>query len=110
MGDLYVTGFCKKVKDKEKDYPKDEIGQFTDFMREEINLVRPTYVLTCGSRATSLFNNKNKPSDLVGRKEYLPDLDVTVFYGFNPNILYFRPEEGERLEAILADVAETIKT
>ncbi|EFD3107159.1 DNA polymerase III, partial [Escherichia coli] len=23
-------------------------------------------------------------------------------------ILYFRPEEGERLEAILADIAETI--
>lgn len=108
MGDLYVTGVCKKVKDKEKDYTKDEIGQFIDFMREEINLVRPTYVLTCGSRATSLFNNKSKPSDLVGRKEYLPDLDVTVFYGFNPNILYFRPEEGEKLEAILAEVAETI--
>lgn len=108
MGDLYVTGVCKKVKDKEKDYTKDEIGQFIDFMREDINLVRPTYVLTCGSRATSLFNNKSKPSDLVGRKEYLPDLDVTVFYGFNPNILYFRPEEGEKLEAILAEVAETI--
>lgn len=108
MGDLYVTGVCKKVKDKEKDYTKDEIGQFIDFVREEINLVRPTYVLTCGSRATSLFNNKSKPSDLVGRKEYLPELDVTVFYGFNPNILYFRPEEGEKLEAILAEVAETI--
>lgn len=53
----------QKVKDKEKDYTKDEIGQLTDFMREEINLVRPTYVLTCGSRATSLFNNKSKPSD-----------------------------------------------
>ncbi|EES1602175.1 uracil-DNA glycosylase, partial [Escherichia coli] len=37
-----------------------------------------------------------------------PELDATVFYGFNPNILYFRPEEGERLEAILADIAETI--
>ncbi|EOT8865912.1 DNA polymerase III subunit alpha [Escherichia coli] len=108
MGDLYVTGVCKKVKDKEKDYTKDEIGQFTNFMREEINLVRPTYVLTCGSRATSLFNNKSKPSDLVGRKEYLLELDATVFYGFNPNILYFRPEEGERLEAILTDIAETI--
>ncbi|HBD1100365.1 DNA polymerase III subunit alpha [Escherichia coli] len=108
MGDLYVTGVCKKVKDKEKDYTKDEIGQFTDFIREEINLVRPTYILTCGSRSTALFNNKSKPSDLIGRKEYFPELDATVFYGFNPNILYFRPEEGERLEAILADIAETI--
>lgn len=108
MGDLYVTGVCKKVKDKEKDYTKDEIGRFTDFMREEINLVRPTYILTCGSRSTALFNNKSKPSDLIGRKEYFPELDATVFYGFNPNILYFRPEEGERLEAILADIAETI--
>ena len=108
MGDLYVTGVCKKVKDKEKDYTKDEIGQFTDFMREEVNLVRPTYILTCGSRSTALFNNKSKPSDLIGRKEYFPELDATVFYGFNPNILYFRPEEGERLEAILADIAETI--
>ncbi|MDP1131038.1 DNA polymerase III subunit alpha, partial [Klebsiella pneumoniae] len=59
MGDLYVTGVCKKVKDKEKDYTKDEIGQFIYFMREEINMFRPTYVLTCGSRATSLFNNKS---------------------------------------------------
>lgn len=108
MGDLYVTGVCKKVKDKEKDYTKDEIGQFTDFMREEINLVRPTYILTCGSRSTALFNNKSKPSDLIGRKEYFPELDATVFYGFNPNILYFRPEEGERLEAILADISKTI--
>lgn len=108
MGDLYVTGVCKKVKNKEKEYTKEEIGQFTELVREEIKLVRPTYILTCGSMATSLFNNKSKPSDLVGRKEYLSDLDITVFYGFNPNILYFRPEEGERLEAILADVAEAV--
>lgn len=108
MGDLYVTGVCKKLKEKEKDYTKDEVGKFTDFMLEEINLVRPTYVLTCGSRATALFNNKSKPSDLVGSKEYLPALDATIFYGFNPNILYFRPEEGERMEAILADIAEAL--
>jgi DNA polymerase-3 subunit alpha len=108
MGDLYVTGVCKKVKNKEKEYTKEEIGQFTELIREEIKLVRPTYILTCGSMATSLFNNKSKPSDLAGRKEYLSELDITVFYGFNPNILYFRPEEGERLEAILADVAEAV--
>lgn len=110
MGDLYVTGVCKKVKDKEKDYTKDELGQFNEFIKAEVALVRPTYILTCGAKSTSLFNNKSKPSDLVGRKEYLPELDVTVFYGFNPNILHFRPEEGEKLEMILADVAEAVNS
>lgn len=110
MGDLYVTGVCKKVKDKEKDYTKDELGQFNEFIKAEVALVQPTYILTCGAKSTSLFNNKSKPSDLVGRKEYLPELDVTVFYGFNPNILHFRPEEGEKLELILADVAEAVNS
>ncbi len=110
MGDLYVTGVCKKVKDKEKDYTKDELGQFNEFIKAEVALVRPTYILTCGAKSTSLFNNKSKPSDLVGRKEYLSELDVTVFYGFNPNILHFRPEEGEKLEQILVDVAEAVNS
>lgn len=95
MGDFYVIGVCKKVKDKEKDYIKDEIGQFIDFMCEEINLVCLIYVLMCGSWVMVLFNNKNKLFDLVGRKEYFLDFDVIVFYGFNFNIFYFRFEEGE---------------
>lgn len=111
LGDLYVTGVHKKVKEKGKEVPytKDETNVFIDYIRREIDIANPTYVLVCGSAAAALFNDKTKPSDLVGRKEYIADKDITVFYAFNPNILYFRPEEGEKLEHILEEVREAMK-
>lgn len=109
IGDLYITGLGKTVKDKAlKGYSKEQMGLFTDYIRREIKIAEPTYILAAGSLAAGLFNNKSKPSDLVGNKEYFADMDATVFYGFNPGILYFRPEEGARLESIIREMAETI--
>lgn len=109
VGDLYITGVMKKAKNEgEKSYAKEDISKFTEYMKTEIELAKPTYILAAGSLAASLFNNKSKPSDLVGRKEYFAAMDATVFYAFNPNILYFRPEEGEKLIKIVEDVANAI--
>lgn len=109
IGDLYITGLGKTVKDKAlKGYSKEQMGLFTDYIRREIAIAQPTYILAAGSLAAGLFNNKMKASDLVGNKEYFADLDATVFYAFTPGILYFRPEEGARLQAIINEMAEVI--
>ncbi|CDL81066.1 DNA polymerase III subunit alpha [Xenorhabdus szentirmaii] len=109
MGDIYITGVLKKQKDEgAKTYSKEDISAFTDYMKAELEIAKPTYILACGSLASSLFNNKSKPSDLVGRKEYFAGMDATVFYAFNPNILYFRPEEDEKLIKIVEEVATTV--
>lgn len=110
LGDIYITGVIKKPKDEgAKSYSKEDISTFTEFMKSEIELAKPTYILTCGSMASGLFNNKSKPSDLVGRKEYFADMDATVFYAFNPNILYFRPEEDEKLIKIVGELATAVE-
>lgn len=108
MGEVYATGVCKKVKNKDVPYTRDEEETFIEFAKKELEIVRPTYVLACGRMASGLFNDKDKPSDLVGRKEYIASLDVTVFHAFNPGILYFRPEEADSLDAILADIGEVL--
>ncbi len=79
------------------------------YMKSEIELAKPTYIMACGSMAAALFNNKSKPSDLIGRKEYFAEMDATVFYAFNPNILYFRPEEDERLIKIVNELAIAVE-
>lgn len=109
VGDLYITGVVKKSKKEgEKSYSKEDISKFTEYMKSEIELAQPTYILAAGSLAAGLFNNKSKPSDLIGRKEYIADMDATVFYGFNPNILYFRPEEDEKLIKIVEEIAAAV--
>ncbi|KLU17191.1 MULTISPECIES: DNA polymerase III subunit alpha [Xenorhabdus] len=109
MGDIYITGVLKKPKDEGmKTYSKEDISTFTEYMKAELEIAKPTYVLTCGSLAASLFNNKSKPSNLIGRKEYFSGMDATVFYAFNPNILYFRPEEDEKLIKIISEMANAI--
>lgn len=104
---LYVTGFGKSLKPKDG-YSLELQNMYQDFINKEIDIVKPTYILAAGSLACSLFNNDKKASDLVGQKEYLKHLDATVFYAFNPSILYFRPEEMEKLALILQSVADTI--
>lgn len=104
---LYVTGFGKSLKPKEG-YSTELQNMYQDFINREIDIIKPTYILAAGSLACSLFNNDKKASDLVGQKEYLKHLDATVFYAFNPSILYFRPEEMEKLVLILQSVADTI--
>lgn len=109
MGDLYITGVVKKAKaEGEKSYSKEDLATFTEYMKSEIELAKPTYIMTCGSLASSLFNNKSKPSELSGRKEYFADMDATVFYAFNPNILYFRPEEDEKLIKVVSEIATAV--
>lgn len=109
IGDVYITGVAKTIKDKAlKGYSKEQISLFSDYMRREIKIAEPTYILAAGSLAAGLFNNKTKPSDLIGTKEYFADMDATVFYAFSPGILYFRPEEGARLDAVAREMAETI--
>lgn len=104
---LYVTGFGKSLKPKDG-YPIELQNMYQDFINKEIDIIKPTYILAAGSLACSLFNSDKKASDLVGQKEYLKHLDATVFYAFNPSILYFRPEEMEKLALILQSVADTI--
>lgn len=107
--DFYVTGVGKSLKDKGSyGYPLDLQNMYYDYINKEISLVKPTYILAAGSMACSLFNNDKKASDLVGQKEYLKHLDATVFYAFNPSILFFRPEEVTRLELVLQTISDTI--
>ena len=107
MSEVYVTGVIKQ--DKKLPLSRDAENTYIEYMRKEIDLVRPTYILTCGRISASLFNDKTKATDLVGRKEYFSGLDATVFYGFNPGILHFRPEEGEKLELIMEDIKEALE-
>lgn len=106
MSEVYVTGVIKQ--DKKLPLSRDAENTYIEFMKKELELVKPTYVLTCGRLSASLFNDKTKATDLVGRKEYFGAMDLTVFYGFNPGILHFRPEEGEKLELIMEDIKEAL--
>ncbi|HHT4259204.1 TPA: uracil-DNA glycosylase [Klebsiella variicola] len=106
MSEVYVTGVVKQ--DKRLPLSRDAETTYIDYLKKELELVKPTYVLTCGRLAASIFNDKTKATDLVGRKEYVPATDTTVFYGFNPGILHFRPEEGEKLELIMEDIKEVL--
>nr|WP_321160178.1 DNA polymerase III subunit alpha [Klebsiella quasipneumoniae] len=106
MSEVYVTGVIKQ--DKKLPLSRDAENTYIEFMKKELELVKPTYVLTCGRISSSIFNDKTKSTDLVGRKEYFPAMDLTVFYGFNPGILHFRPEEGEKLELIMEDIKEAL--
>ena len=71
-------------------------------MKKELELVKPTYVLMCGRLSARSLQRQTKATDLVGRKANTLAMDLTVFYGFNPGILHFRPEE--EIELLCEDI------
>jgi DNA polymerase-3 subunit alpha len=104
--DAYWTGLVKKRK-VGKTYTPSEVKTYQPFLDREIALLKPPLIVTLGNNASRYLvpELKGDMMEHVGRTFYNEKLDAMILIGFNPQTIYFTPENLD----LLAELFETVK-
>ncbi len=106
--DIYVTSLLKKEKSGGIIDPK-ELTIYSDMLKREIDLIKPTLIITCGADITKVMvaDIKKSVMDYVGRVFYDKNIDANILVGFTPAMIYFDNDKQELLDNI-ANIAAYI--
>lgn len=99
-----------KCEKKEKQPTVEEVKEYAPLLNEEIALIKPPLIIACGGAAIRHFvpDVKGGFEELAGQIHYSKELDCNVLFGFNPMMVYPRPEMQEKLDEIMGQAAELI--
>lgn len=99
--DIYVTSLIKKYKTSGITDPK-ELTLYSDMLKQEIDLLKPSLIITCGAEATKAMipDIKKGVMDYVGRVFYDKNIDANIVVGFTPAMIYFDSEKQELLDQV----------
>ena len=110
--DGYYTALVKSVRPKaQKVLTTEQINGCSEFLRQEIETLKPPVILAMGSAAIKFFapNIKGNSSDLIGKVVFDPKLDASIVFGLNPAQVLFDNSKIAQLEAIAAKTAEIVQ-
>lgn len=109
--DGYYTSLVKSSKPKEqKQLTNDQINGCTQFLKREIEILKPAVILAMGSAAVRYFapGIKGTPSDLAGKSIYMADIDATVVFGISPGSLYHDPAKVKLVHAAFEKLGQLL--
>lgn len=101
----YFTSVVKS-KGSEKLTPE-QISVCKRHLNEEIELIKPPLIVCLGGAAIRHFYPEVRGgwSELSGQVHYHKELDATIVFGINPQMMYFREEAYK----MLVDVFKTVR-
>lgn len=111
FSDGYYTALVKSTKPKEvKMLTNEMINGCGDFLKREIDILKPPVIIALGSNSVRWFSPgvKGNPSDLAGKAIFRQDLDATVIFGINPGMIFHDPSKVALLESAFDKLAEVI--
>ena len=111
LNDGYFTTLVKGEKNKgDKGLSTDQIVGCADYLREEINILKPPVILAMGSNAVRFFSPgiKGAPADLAGKVIYDPKLDASIIFGINPGMIHFDGGKVKLLQEAMRKLAELL--
>lgn len=109
--DGYYTALVKAPKAKgAKAFTNEQINACSEYLKREVEALKPPVIVTMGSGATKFFNAelKGAPADLAGKAQYMPHLDATLVVGLNPAMLFFDPSKEQYIKLAMQKVASLI--
>lgn len=109
--DGYFTALVKAPKGAgEKTLPNEAIIACSDFLRQEIEILKPAVIVAMGSNAIRHFvpGMKGSPAELAGKVVFDPKLDASIVFGLNPAQISFDPGKAPLLQNICEKIAELI--
>jgi DNA polymerase-3 subunit alpha len=109
--DGYFTSLVKAAKPAgEKVMATDCIVGCSEYLRQEIEILKPAVIIAMGGNSIRYFSPgvKGSPADLAGKAIFDPKLDATIVYGLNPGSIYFNPGNVKHLQAVVAKIADII--
>ena len=109
--DGYFTSLVKAAKPAgEKVMPTECVVGCTDYLKQEIEILKPAVIVAMGGNAIRYFSPgvKGSTADLAGKAVFDPKLDATIVYGMNPGTIYFNPSHVKHLQAVASKIAEIV--
>jgi DNA polymerase III subunit alpha len=111
INDGYYTSLVKAPRATgAKVLSNEQINGCSDYLRREIEILKPPVILALGSNAIRYFapGIKGQPSDLAGKTIFDPKLNASIVFGINPGSVYFDPSKSKLLMLAVEKVTELI--
>jgi DNA polymerase-3 subunit alpha len=101
--DGYYTALSKVAKEKgAKALTNQQILDGGEFLKREIEILKPPVIIAMGSNATRWFSPglKGSATDLAGKVIFDAKLDASIIFGLNPGMIYHDASKISLVEAV----------
>jgi DNA polymerase-3 subunit alpha len=106
VNSIYYTTPVKTYLDNPRKAPSDLQKLGLDWLKREVETVKPKLIYCCTTEAINVFVPGGKISKLYGQLKYNKEYDAYILFGPSPQYASFRPEEaGVKYEQCLAKIA-----
>jgi DNA polymerase-3 subunit alpha len=109
--DGYFTTLVKSGKPKDqKTLTNEQINGCSEYLKRELEILKPPVVVTLGSNAARFFapGVKGGSMELAGKVIFDPKLDASIVFGINPGQIFHDPGKYSVLQTVAAKVADLI--
>ncbi|MEZ2310851.1 DNA polymerase III subunit alpha [Paraburkholderia sp. RCC_158] len=109
--DGYFTTLVKSGKPRDqKTLTNEQINQCGEFLKQELEVLKPPVIVTLGSNAARFFapGVKGGTTELAGKVIFDPKLDASIVFGINPGQIFHDPGKYSILQNVAAKVADLI--
>jgi DNA polymerase III subunit alpha len=109
--DGYFTTLVKSGKPRDqKTLTNEQINNCGEYLKRELEILKPPVVVTLGSNAARFFapGVKGGSMELAGKVIFDPKLDASIVFGINPGQIFHDPGKYSILQTVAAKVADLI--
>lgn len=109
VADCYFTSLVKAAKDAK--LTNDQINECASYLAYEISILQPQIIVALGGATIRNLvpAAKGSFSDLCGQTHYRGDIDCTVVFGINPQMIYMDGDKQSMLDGVFHQVASMLK-
>lgn len=105
--DGYYTGIVK-AKKEDKFLSGSQVSQCSQFINEEIDIIKPAVVIALGSEAVRKFVKDARVNEVKGKAIYDAETDTTVVCGINPAQALFDESKWQDLSNVFKKAKEVL--
>lgn len=108
--DVYYTSLVKSPKPKGEQLANEMINGCSDFLEQEIKLLKPPVIVALGGKVARHLNPDLKGGweEICGDESYMPAIDTTLIVGMNPMMIGFDESKQDMLNDVFAQVSALI--
>jgi DNA polymerase-3 subunit alpha len=110
ISDGYYTALVKSKKPKGGKLDNDMINGCSDFLRREVELLKPAVIVAMGSASIRHFapDVKGGWAELLGQSYYDAKLDATVLFGMNPSMVYMDSSKQRLVDQVAKQLFDLV--
>ena len=107
--DFYYTSAVKCYHPDQKSITKDCHGACREFLKEEIEIVRPKLIICFASQIATMFSTDKKPTmaKLAGEVIFSKEFNCYVLFSYSPQYAFYQSDiVGDRFNSAMKKISE----